>query len=178
MKVTALEEYGLRCMVLMAKRGRENMLTIPEIGKEEGLSVPYTGKLLMLLKRAGLVTAERGRRGGYFLSRPAGEISLKEIFEALGDPVFSAAHCTRYGTGENGENNCLHTDACSVRAVWDSFHKLISEYLEKLTLADLIADNPEQVKPRAQNKSESSHVNTSHTLETIETEKVKTSFEQ
>ncbi len=142
MKITALEEYGLRCMVLLARNGGKNMLTIPEIGQFEGLSVPYTGKLLMLLKKADLVTAERGRRGGYFLARPANEITLKDIFGALGDPVFGSAHCNRYGTGSDNGNNCLHEDCCSIRTVWDSFHRLIGDYLERLTLADLIENDP------------------------------------
>ncbi len=142
MKITALEEYGLRCMVLLAKSSGKNMLTIPEIGQLEGLSVPYTGKLLMLLKKAELVTAERGRRGGYFLARPAREITLQDIFGALGDPVFGSAHCNRYGTGSDNGNNCLHDDCCSIRTVWDSFHRLIGDYLERLTLADLIENDP------------------------------------
>ena len=52
MKITALEEYGLRCMLLLADSGSRMPLTITEISAKEGLSIPYTGKLLMILKQA------------------------------------------------------------------------------------------------------------------------------
>lgn len=156
MKITALEEYGLRCMVLLARNGRQHMLTIPEIGLLERLSVPYTGKLLMLLKKANLVAAARGRRGGYHLARPATEITLKNIFAALGDPVFGSSHCNRYGTGDGNGGNCVHENCCTVKTVWDSFHHLIDDYLEKLTLADLIENSPGFVRAMnfAQNPGE------------------------
>jgi Rrf2 family protein len=146
MKITALEEYGLRCMVLLAQTGRKQTLTIPEIGQMEKLSIPYTGKLLMLLKKAGLITAERGRHGGYFLTRTPQEITLKDIFAALGDPVFGSSHCNRYGTGDGNGGNCVHEDCCTVRTVWNSFHHLINDYLEKSTLADLIKTKPAFVR--------------------------------
>ena len=54
MKITALEEYGLRCMICFSA-APDGKLTLPEISSQEGLSLPYAGKLLMLLKKAGLV---------------------------------------------------------------------------------------------------------------------------
>ena len=51
MKVTALEEYGLRCMVLLARSEEDHPLTLPEFSDREGVSVPYAGKLLMILKK-------------------------------------------------------------------------------------------------------------------------------
>ncbi len=68
MKITALEEYGLRCMIALAQNWPEKSMTMPEISAKEGLSIPYVGKLLMLLKRAGLVKALRGRNGGFTLA--------------------------------------------------------------------------------------------------------------
>lgn len=142
MKITALEEYGLRCMVLLARNGRQHTLTIPEIGQMEKLSVPYTGKLLMLLKKANLIAAERGRRGGYFLARPPEQITLKDIFNALGEPVYGSAHCNRYGTGDGNGGNCVHENCCTVKTVWNSFNRLVNDYLEKFTLADLVDNDP------------------------------------
>ena len=86
MKVTALEEYGLRCMLLFVEKGNGAPLTIPEIGASEKLSIPYAGKLLMILKQAGLVRAVRGRKGGYMLYKPPpilAEFPEKVIFERM-----------------------------------------------------------------------------------------------
>lgn len=143
MKVTALEEYGLRCMVLLARSGSENPLTLPEFGAREGVSIPYAGKLLMILKKSGLVKAVRGRRGGYILAIPAEEISLKRVFEALGQPVFSANHCDRF-SGEN--ETCIHRGGCSVRNIWETFEGITSALLERITLSELASGNIEFLK--------------------------------
>lgn len=136
MKITAIEEYGLRCMVLLARHGDEVPLTLPDFAEMEGLSAPYAGKLLMILKRSGLVRATRGRRGGYVLVKPPEEIMLKEIFEALGKPIFSGEYCGRF-TGEN--EICIHSGQCTVRNIWQTFEGFIGSFLERVTLADLVS---------------------------------------
>lgn len=134
MKITAIEEYGLRCMLMLAKHKGEAALTIPEISHGEGLSIPYAGKLLMILKQAGLVKSVRGRKGGYALARPADQIYLKEIFDCLGDSVFAQGYCERHG----GElDSCVHKGACEVRHIWQGIDKFISNVLNKITLAEL-----------------------------------------
>ncbi len=143
MKVTALEEYGLRCMVLLAKGEQSRPLTLPEFGFKEGVSIPYAGKLLMILKNGGLVKAVRGRNGGYILAVPPEQITLKEIFDALGEPVFSSSHCDRF----SGENEiCVHSAGCSVRNIWETFEDFINAFLEKITLADLAAGDDKLLK--------------------------------
>ncbi len=135
MKITALEEYGLRCMIRfsVAPDGR---LTLPEISSQEGLSLPYAGKLLMRLKKAGLVTAVRGRSGGFVLIKPAGEIYLKEILAALGSSLYGSHHCDRYSVDEE---MCRHQGDCKVGTLWGFFNQHIQSAIEKVTLADVAA---------------------------------------
>ncbi|MCB2198305.1 Rrf2 family transcriptional regulator [bacterium] len=136
MRITALEEYGLRCMVLLAKTAPGDSLSLTEIGERERLSVPYVGKLLGLMKQAGLVQAERGRNGGYALARRADRISLKQVFDALGEPLFGVGHCEKFTSGDT-VGDCVHLGDCTVRDVWFTFHALISDILERITLEDL-----------------------------------------
>lgn len=144
MKVTALEEYGLRCMVLLAKRAESGSpVTLAEIGEEEGLSVAYAAKLLAILRKADLVNAARGRNGGYVLARSPEEIALKEIIDALGEPVFSAAHCSKF-TGVDG--TCTHISNCSVRSVWRGFDRIIGRLLDQTTLSDIITGGYDMAK--------------------------------
>jgi Rrf2 family iron-sulfur cluster assembly transcriptional regulator len=134
MKITAIEEYGLRCMLLLAQCGPDNYLTLSDFQAREGLSVPYAAKLLMILKKAELVKSIRGRNGGYALAKPADTIILKEIFEALGEPAFSSTHCARHtGTHEI----CVHSGECKVRDIWKSFDSFMSQILYKISLADV-----------------------------------------
>ena len=138
MKVTAIEEYGLRCMLFLARQSDGNSLTLPEFAENEGVSIPYAGKLLMILKKSGLVKAVRGRRGGYALARGPENITLQDIFEVLGQPVFSYGHCDRF-TGEN--EICIHSGDCSIKSIWQTFEGLMESVLKKVTLADLAAGN-------------------------------------
>ena len=137
MRVTALEEYGLRCMLLLA-RNQDESLTLPEFSRLEGLSIPYAAKLLMILKKAGLVKAVRGRSGGYELARSADEIHLKEIFDAVGEPLFSPAHCRKFS---GDDLVCAHTGDCSVKNIWQGFGSMINNILEGVTLADIASGN-------------------------------------
>jgi Rrf2 family protein len=135
MKITALEEYGMRCMVLLARCGPGETMTLPDFKIREGLSIPYAAKLLMILKRAGLVKAIRGRNGGYALARPADKIVLKDVFNALGEPVYSQTHCERHtGIFEI----CVHADDCKVRDIWKTFGNFIDQILDKISLADVV----------------------------------------
>ena len=73
MKITAQEEYGLRCLLRLAQ-SESGSLTLPEVAAAEGLSVAYVAKLMAVLRHAGILDSVRGRSGGYTLARPADEI--------------------------------------------------------------------------------------------------------
>ena len=88
MKITAQEEYGLRCLIRLARAYGEQPLTIPEVAAAENLSPPYVAKLLSVLRQAGLIESVRGRTGGYHLARPPAEVRLGVVLLALGEPLF------------------------------------------------------------------------------------------
>jgi Rrf2 family protein len=134
MRFTAQEEYGLRCMLQMARHEGGKPLTITNISELEGLTPPYVGKLMHALRQNGLVKSIRGQKGGYHLAHPAKEISLDEIFTALGGRFFEPGHCERY---PGQEILCVHTTECSIRSLWGQLDAVISEVLKKTSLADL-----------------------------------------
>jgi Rrf2 family protein len=138
MKVTAIEKYGLRCLLVLAKVGPGKQLSISEIAEKEGLSVPYTSKLLSILRKAGLVEAERGRGGGFNITRQAADITLFDVLTALGGPLVEPHHCSRY-TGNLKE--CIHIDRCSVHDVLDSLADYVQQFLTDTTLEDIIKEN-------------------------------------
>ena len=115
MKLSAQEEYGLRCLLHLARCGDGGSLTIPEISKAERLSVPNVAKLMRLLRMGEFVKSARGQSGGYTLARPASEISVAQVMELLGGPFFSPAFCQRHagglgprGPGTGGRSDCQH----------------------------------------------------------------------
>ncbi len=131
MKISALEEYGLRCMVLLAEADPDESLTIPDISARENMSESYVGKLLMLLRKADLVVAERGRNGGYTLAKPASEIQLSEIMLAFGDPIYGEHHCERF---HSDESPCVHHDSCKMKRLWATLNKHTFDLLRNVSL--------------------------------------------
>jgi len=120
MKLSAQEEYGLRCLLHIAGRGDQSAPTIPEISRAEGLSQPYVAKLLRVLRKGGFIKSVRGQAGGYTLSRPAEDISVGEVLALLGGRIFEAEFCNRYP----GTNSiCNHTVDCGVRSLWRAIQK-------------------------------------------------------
>jgi Rrf2 family protein len=140
MKITAQEEYGLRCLLRFARSGVGNALTIPEIAHAEGLSVPYVAKLLAVLRQGGLIDSERGRGGGYHLTAPPSKVGLGSALLVLGEPLYEdSVYCERHAGSEN-EGSCVHHDGCTLRGLWRALEEWMRGTLNRITLADLLQD--------------------------------------
>lgn len=134
MKVSAQEEYGLRCLLQLAQLGEGEFLTLAQMAEREGLSQANAGKVLWLLTKAGLVASVRGTKGGYHLARPADEIRLSEVIKLLDEDVLED-HCRSY-TGVL--DACVHTGDCGIRSVIVSVHEVVERALSGVTLAQLV----------------------------------------
>jgi len=142
-RFTALEEYGLRCMLQFARHARAaedgvaagKSLTIGEIAEIEGLTPQYAGKLIRILRMGGLLESARGCHGGFRLARTLDQISLAEVLAVLGGRVFEPQYCSRY-TGEL--KMCVHSADCTVRSLWRALQSTVDGLLEKVMLKDLI----------------------------------------
>src|SRR5947209_4696624 len=112
MKLSANEEYGVRCLVRLGYASFEGQgLTIPEISQAEGVSPAYAAKILRDLRKGGFVKAARGKDGGYTLARPAESISIGEVMDALGGRIFESNFCASH-SGQAAI--CTRSVDCSV----------------------------------------------------------------
>lgn len=134
MKISAQEEYGLRCLVQLANLAENESRTLPQIAELEGISVANAGKLMWLLNKAGFVQATRGTKGGYCLARPASEIRLSEVIKVLDEDVLNK-HCESY-TGVL--DACVHKGDCGIRPVIVGLHQIVENALSQITLAQLV----------------------------------------
>ena len=134
MKVSAQEEYGLRCLLQLAQLGEGEYLTLAQIAEREGISAANAGKLLWILSKANLVSSIRGTKGGYRLARPSSDIHLSEIIKVLDEDVL-ASHCKSYA---GVLDSCIHTGDCGIRPVIVGLHEIVSRALSGITLAQLI----------------------------------------
>jgi len=145
-KLTAQEEYGLRCLVRLARRSDGQSATIQEIAEAEGVSPHNVAKYLSILRRSGFIDSERGQHGGYTLARPAAQISVADVVAALGGPLYDTSFCDHF-TGT--DDACQHTAIdCSIRGVWMRVQGAVDAVLRQTTLQDL---------PRAAEQHERSH---------------------
>lgn len=134
MKISAQEEYGLRCLVQLANLRDGESLTLPQIAGREGISTANAGKLMWLLNKAGFVRSTRGTKGGYFLARPASEILLSEVIKIL-DADMIDSHCESY-TGVL--DSCVHSGDCGIRPVIVGLHEIVENALSQISLAQLV----------------------------------------
>ena len=143
MKLSAHEEYGLRCLLQVANLAAAGSATIPEISRSEGISVPYVAKLMRILRKGGFVKAARGKAGGYALALPPERIVVGDALAILGGRIYEDDFCNRHsGT----QSNCAHSTDCSVRSLWRAVQDAVDGILRTTTLRDLLrrgCDRPE-----------------------------------
>lgn len=135
MKVSTQEEFGLRCLMQIARHGVGASLTIAQLSQLEGLSVANVAKIMRLLRRSRFVRSTRGQAGGYALAAPAGEIVVGDVLAALGPRLFDARFCERHA---GSEDLCAHEGDCSIRPVLRQLQEAVDAVMGRLTLAELL----------------------------------------
>jgi Rrf2 family transcriptional regulator, iron-sulfur cluster assembly transcription factor len=132
MKLTKLEEQGLRLSMALARGGGQ--MTLPELAGDEHLSEALVAKVLGKLRVGGVVNASRGRNGGYELVAPPDQTAVSSVMRALGRPLVEGCF-----NEEHGDDACCpHKSGCSLRPVWETLEEKVTEILSQVTLADLI----------------------------------------
>ena len=141
MKLTANEEYGVRCLVRLGYVAASSQgLTIPEISQAEGVSAAYAAKILRTLRKGGFVKAARGKEGGYTLARPAEAIVIGDVIDVLGGRLFETNFCDSHA---GQAPICTRSVDCSVRSLWRGVQVAVDQVLNKTTLRDLLQNEEE-----------------------------------
>jgi FeS assembly SUF system regulator len=130
LRVTKLTDYATVVLTVLAARPGD-VLSAADLADTAGLEPPTVSKLLKPLAQAGLVSSQRGARGGYRLSRDATEITLIEIVEAMEGPL-AMTECSQH------ESHCGIADQCGVRANWRLINDVVADALRGVTLAQML----------------------------------------
>jgi Rrf2 family protein len=115
----------------LASRPQDQAILGRDLAESAGVPANYLSKILLLLKREGVVQATRGPSGGYKLSRPSGDIKLIEIVEPI-DRVSRLDECLM------GLNKCSEEDPCGMHDWWKRVRDDYLEMLRHTSLADVI----------------------------------------
>jgi Rrf2 family iron-sulfur cluster assembly transcriptional regulator len=130
-------EYAIHGMIYLARAGGEKAVLLADIAAAIKVPKEYMRKIFQMLTRGGLITGRRGAGGGYRLARPAGELTLRQVVEAVEGslPLYGCLHMRRH---------CELSLSCPVQKAFDTARQKMAEALEGTTVADLtreIAEN-------------------------------------
>jgi Rrf2 family protein len=127
MKATKKSQYALRAMIILSKK-KKKTTSLRVIAEKENIPAFYLEKVFSMLEKSNLVESKRGVSGGYFLSREPEKITLKDIFDAVGESV-RVVDCF--------DGKCSRSGNCEASKAWTKVNKKMEETLSLIKLSDL-----------------------------------------
>lgn len=132
MMISTKGRYALRFLVDIAEHQEQGFVPLKDVALRQNISEKYLEIVVKELVRDGLLTAMRGKGGGYRLSRAPEEYGVKSVIELMEGPLAPVA-CL-----EPGREVCPRREECRTLSLWQGLDKVIGEYLGQFTLADLM----------------------------------------
>ena len=134
MIVSTKGRYALRVMLCLAQRDGDAYIPLKEIAEAEEISQKYLESIMTILSKAGFLDAVHGKGGGYRLNRKPEEYTVGTNLK-LTEGSLAPVSCTTQGAAA-----CSRSTCCQTLPMWERLEKLIDDFLEGITLADLLKD--------------------------------------
>jgi len=131
MRLTTKGRFAVTAMIDLAMRDGRKPVTLADISERQKISLSYLEQLFGKLRRRELVSSVRGPGGGYQLVKKTDEVSVADIIRAVDEPI-DATQC-------GGRENCKDERKCLTHDLWSSLNEKIFDYLNSVTLAQLVA---------------------------------------
>jgi len=131
MKLSTRSRYGIRALVDLVLHSTGEPVQLKEIAERQSISLSYLEHLNIPLISAGIIRSMRGAKGGIWLARPAGQITLKQIMDVLEGPLIPV-DCLKQ------EGSCSRSGSCAAQDVWEEMRRAMEGVLESRTLQDLV----------------------------------------
>ena len=139
MIVSTKGRYALRVMLSFAQRGGDEYIPLKEIAEAEDISQKYLESIMTILSKAGFVDAVHGKGGGYRLNRKPEDYTVGSILK-LTEGSLAAVSCTSQGAAA-----CSRTTCCQTLPMWEKLDKMINDFFEGITVADLLKDSDKMI---------------------------------
>ena len=127
LRITKITDYGFILLAHIASQDQGLLYNAKDLSSTSGIALPTVSKVLKILTQGNILKSQQGSKGGYFLARPANEITAAEIIEAVEGPV-AITDCS-------GTVGCERN--CQVSESWQKVNGAVVGTLQKLTLADM-----------------------------------------
>lgn len=134
MKISTRGRYALRLMLDLALNDKDQYVTIKSISERQEISGKYLEQIISVLSRAGYVKSVRGAQGGYKLAKAPEEYTVGMILRLIEGSLAPVA-CM-----EDEPNQCTRFEKCATLSVWQKIDKAVSDVVDSITLADLVAE--------------------------------------
>ena len=132
MLISTKGRYALRVMADLARNGGEGYVVLMDIAQRQSISEKYLEGIVAALSRSGFLQTQRGRGGGYRLARRPEEYSVGDVLRSA-EGSLAPVSCIKTGDAE-----CPNADNCLTLPLWKELDRVMNEYLDRVTLADLI----------------------------------------
>ena len=132
MLISTKGRYALRVMADLARNGGEGYVVLMDIAQRQNISEKYLEGIVAALSRSGFLQTQRGRGGGYRLARRPEEYSVGDVLRSA-EGSLAPVSCIKTGDAE-----CPNADNCLTLPLWKELDRVMNEYLDSVTLADLI----------------------------------------
>lgn len=133
MTVSTKGRYALRMIVDLAQHAGEGAVTLKAIAERQQISKKYLEQIVLSLNGSDVLISNRGFGGGYMLGKPANEITVGEILRHT-EGSLAPVPCV-------AQKQCDRADKCSTISLWRGLNKVVNEYLDSVTIADLANQN-------------------------------------
>ena len=133
MMISTKGRYALRFLVDIAEHQAEGYVPLKDVAERQGISEKYLESIVKTLVRADVLTGLRGKGGGYRLRKSPDQYGVREILSLLEGPLVPVA-CLG-----PGDQSCDRMTSCRTLPLWQGLEQVIQEYLDKYTIADLMA---------------------------------------
>ncbi|HXZ95739.1 MAG TPA: Fe-S cluster assembly transcriptional regulator IscR [Burkholderiales bacterium] len=136
MRLTTKGRFAVTAMIDLAMRHGSGPVTLSEISERQKISLSYLEQLFGKLRRHALVESVRGPGGGYCLAKNVDQVSVADIILAVDEPI-DATQC-------GGKENCRDDQKCLTHDLWAALNDRIFDYLQSVTLSQLVADQQKE----------------------------------
>lgn len=139
MRITTRGRYGLRAVLRLTASDKGKPISIRELSESEAISPEFLEQIFFKLRKAGIIKSTRGPGGGFQLDKSPEEITVKDIFDAVGEEI-SLTPCT---SDTDPRAPCQRAGNCIARDMWVTTSKRINDYFRQITVQSLLDGNGE-----------------------------------
>jgi len=158
MKLTSKGRYAVTAMLDVTIHAAYGPVSLADISERQEISLSYLEQLFSKLRKHGIVISIRGPGGGYRLGKCSAKISVADVIRAVNESV-DATKC-------HGKGNCQGGEQCLTHSLWEGLSQRIEEFLQNITLAELVAKNDVKTVSKRQDEIHI-RINEESVLETI-----------